>query len=57
MGHSCANGAACVDQVGSYTCTCVTGYEGALCDTGGCIMVRLVSVKYVLYVDTLSYNV
>ena len=30
----CENGAACVDGVDEYTCTCAAGYEGDLCQTG-----------------------
>ena len=29
----CQNGAACVDGVNLYTCTCLPGYEGAQCET------------------------
>ena len=29
----CQNGAACVDGVNLYTCTCPPGYEGAQCET------------------------
>ena len=30
----CENDGLCIDQVNSYTCTCVDGYEGARCEIG-----------------------
>ena len=30
----CQNGGTCVDGVASFTCGCVTGYTGTLCETG-----------------------
>ena len=29
--NPCENGATCVDNDGSYTCTCLAGYEGPNC--------------------------
>ena len=29
--NPCENGATCVDNVGSYTCSCLAGYEGPNC--------------------------
>ena len=34
VGHTCVNGATCVDGVNSFTCDCVLGYEGTNCETG-----------------------
>ena len=30
----CQNGATCKDEVGRYTCICVPGHTGVLCETG-----------------------
>ena len=30
----CTNGAACVDSVNYYSCTCMPGYTGDRCETG-----------------------
>jgi len=32
--HGCDNGATCVNTAGSYTCSCVTGWTGDMCETG-----------------------
>ena len=32
--NPCQNGATCTDDVNSYTCGCVAGYTGVLCETG-----------------------
>ena len=29
----CMNGATCDDDINSYNCTCVTGFNGTICDT------------------------
>jgi len=31
--HTCLNGAACVDSVAKYECTCIDGYSGDKCQT------------------------
>ena len=31
----CQNGAACEDKFNNYTCSCVAGYTGRDCETGG----------------------
>ncbi|WAR08642.1 FBP1-like protein [Mya arenaria] len=33
VSHGCLNGAACVDEPGSYSCKCVSGYSGDFCET------------------------
>ena len=40
----CEHGGACTDGVDSYTCTCVTGYEGDNCETGKLL-------KHMIYVS------
>ena len=30
----CQNGGSCTDQVNSYACNCVDGYDGTNCETG-----------------------
>ena len=32
--HTCDNGAACVDGVNNFSCSCLPGYTGKLCKTG-----------------------
>ena len=32
--HTCDNGAACVDGVNNFSCSCLPGYTGELCKTG-----------------------
>ena len=31
--NPCLNGAACNDGINSYTCSCLNGYTGTLCQT------------------------
>ena len=31
---SCLNGGSCIDGIKSFTCTCLAGYTGRLCETG-----------------------
>jgi len=31
--NACANGASCQDNINGYSCVCVTGYTGTLCET------------------------
>ena len=30
----CQHGGTCFNQLSKYTCTCASGYEGAICETG-----------------------
>lgn len=32
--NPCQNGATCVDDLNSYTCSCQSGYQGTHCETG-----------------------
>ena len=32
--NPCQNGGSCNDQINSYTCNCVDGYDGENCETG-----------------------
>ena len=32
--NPCQNGGSCVDGIGSYSCSCPTGYEGDHCQIG-----------------------
>ena len=32
----CQNGATCVDAFLSFTCICIIGYEGIMCETSSC---------------------
>ena len=34
MSEPCQNGASCVDDINSYNCTCVDGFEGSNCENG-----------------------
>ena len=33
IGHDCEHGSTCVDGIGTYYCTCATGYTGTFCET------------------------
>jgi len=33
---ACLNGAACINELGSYSCNCTLGYIGRRCDTANC---------------------
>ena len=35
-GNLCENGAACLDGVSNYTCSCPPGYTGQYCNIGKC---------------------
>ena len=37
-GVNCSGNGQCVDGVNSFTCECMTGYSGPLCDEGKIIM-------------------
>ena len=47
----CRNGATCTDAVNSYTCRCVAGYTGKLCETGESVRV---TQQFSHSVDTVS---
>ena len=32
----CQNGGTCLDQINSYNCSCVAGYNGSECETSKC---------------------
>ena len=34
MSEPCQNGASCADDINSYNCTCVDGFEGSNCENG-----------------------
>lgn len=40
--NPCQNGATCIDGINSFTCKCVPGYTGKLCETG-------ISLLFVLF--------
>ena len=33
VGHTCQNGAVCVDGVAAYTCSCLPGFTDSSCNT------------------------
>ena len=33
-GNPCMNGGSCVNNLGGFSCTCVSGHTGTLCETG-----------------------
>jgi len=39
----CVNGGSCVDAINGYTCSCVAGYTGVLCETSENATVHVVS--------------
>jgi len=45
--NPCMNGAACVDGINSFSCTCLPGYQGALCDIGIRLFLVLIIAKWV----------
>ena len=40
----CMNGATCDDGVDSYSCTCLAGYVGNICETGRFVLVEFLSL-------------
>ena len=34
VNHTCQNGGSCLDGVNNYSCNCLPGYTGSLCETG-----------------------
>lgn len=44
----CENGGYCRDGINSFTCTCVNGFTGTLCETG---MYVTVSICFFFYLD------
>ena len=34
VSHQCDNGGSCVDGVNNYSCNCLAGFTGSLCETG-----------------------
>ena len=34
----CGNGGTCNDYINEFNCTCASGYEGTLCETGNLIL-------------------
>ena len=47
--NPCENGATCVDNDGSYTCTCLAGYEGPNCQDSKIFIVSA-SIKLISYI-------
>ena len=42
----CLNNATCIDAVDDYSCSCVSGYTGEVCETGECLLtLTIVSVS------------
>ena len=38
--HPCQNGGTCHDDINSFTCTCIPGYEGDTCQIGNNLQFR-----------------
>ena len=36
--NPCGNGGTCNDYINEFNCTCASGYEGTLCETGNLIL-------------------
>ena len=36
--NPCGNGGTCNDYINEFNCTCASGYEGTLCETGDLIL-------------------
>lgn len=45
VNHMCANGGSCVDDVNSYLCSCVNGYNGDRCEKGDRIKLPLIRLN------------
>ena len=41
LSNPCQNGGTCLDQVNAFTCICMSGYTGDLCETS--------KIHYVVY--------
>ncbi|XP_020629148.1 von Willebrand factor D and EGF domain-containing protein-like isoform X2 [Orbicella faveolata] len=42
VNHTCANGGSCVDGINNYTCSCLAGFTGILCNIGTLDLGKLV---------------
>jgi len=38
VGHACAAGSTCNNEINKYTCVCPPGYDGAKCENGTCVL-------------------
>ena len=44
VNHTCVNGGLCIDGVNNYSCSCLPGFSGGRCETGGYLFLLFVFV-------------
>ena len=53
--NPCGNGGTCNDYINEFNCTCASGYEGTLCETGNLILDWLWLITFVCPYDMLFW--
>ena len=53
----CENGGTCKDGISEYTCRCVAGYTGQLCEVGRYLSVYVSRVRTAVHVRRVSMSI
>lgn len=56
MFNPCKNGAACMNTLGSYMCTCLPGWTGTNCDIGKFSLLKIVIIINNSHVINQKFN-